>query len=94
MEGAKLSATIAMLKIKMQMAKEQRLTELGDEDEPEEVLALVGGGNESRILRRRQLVAEARVVRRRLMMQRMCRLHNWAMMDISRRGRSPFFMIW
>ncbi|MFS7888913.1 hypothetical protein Hanom_Chr00s000002g01600601 [Helianthus anomalus] len=46
MEGAKLSATIAMLKIKMHMAKEQRLTELGDEDEPEEVLALVGGGNE------------------------------------------------
>ncbi|KAJ0866978.1 hypothetical protein HanRHA438_Chr12g0557861 [Helianthus annuus] len=63
MEGAKLSATIAMLKIKMQMAKEasepnfdraewdleawkQRLVELGDEDEPEEVLALEGGGSE------------------------------------------------
>ncbi|MFS7954281.1 hypothetical protein Hanom_Chr07g00628461 [Helianthus anomalus] len=63
MDGAKLSATIAMLKIKLQMAKEgadpsfdrsewdleawkQRLVELGDEYEPEEVLALEGGGSE------------------------------------------------
>ncbi|MFS8024865.1 hypothetical protein Hanom_Chr16g01468321 [Helianthus anomalus] len=63
MEGAKQSATIAMLKIKLEIAKEaadpsfdkvewdleawkQRLVELGDEDEPEEVPALKGGGSE------------------------------------------------
>ncbi|MFS7966085.1 hypothetical protein Hanom_Chr09g00769731 [Helianthus anomalus] len=62
MEGA-LSATIAMVKIMLQMAKEaanpsfdraewdleawkHRLVELGDEDEPEEVLALEGRGSE------------------------------------------------
>ncbi|KAJ0525075.1 hypothetical protein HanHA300_Chr09g0307841 [Helianthus annuus] len=62
MDGAKLSATIAMLKIKLQMAKKdedpsfhrsawdleawkQRLVELGDEDELEEVLAIEGDGS-------------------------------------------------
>ncbi|MFS7935803.1 hypothetical protein Hanom_Chr05g00407841 [Helianthus anomalus] len=63
MDRAKLSAAIAMLKIKFQMAKEavhpsfdksewyleawaKRLAELGDDEEPEGVLALEAGGSE------------------------------------------------
>ncbi|KAF5811474.1 hypothetical protein HanRHA438_Chr04g0191481 [Helianthus annuus] len=62
MDGAKLSAAIAMLKINLQMAKEaadpsfdrsewdleawaKRLAELGDDEEPKEVLALEAGGS-------------------------------------------------
>ncbi|MFS7889851.1 hypothetical protein Hanom_Chr00s000005g01611881 [Helianthus anomalus] len=62
MDGAKLYVVVAMLKIKLQMAKEavdpsfdrskwdveawtNRLTELGDDEEPEEVLALEAGGS-------------------------------------------------
>ncbi|MFS7978128.1 hypothetical protein Hanom_Chr10g00911991 [Helianthus anomalus] len=61
-DGAKHSAAIMMLKIKLQMAKEaadpsfdrsewdveaqtKRLAELGDDEEPEEVLALEAGGS-------------------------------------------------
>ncbi|KAM0008578.1 hypothetical protein Hdeb2414_s0110g00797921 [Helianthus debilis subsp. tardiflorus] len=62
MDGAKLYDVVAMLKMKLQMAKEdddpsfdrsewdveawpKRLTEFGDDEEPEEVLALEAGGS-------------------------------------------------
>ncbi|MFS7967243.1 hypothetical protein Hanom_Chr09g00783521 [Helianthus anomalus] len=62
MEGAKHSAAVVMLKVKLQMAKEasdpsfdrsewdlegwtKRLVELGDDEEPEEVLALEADGS-------------------------------------------------
>ncbi|MFS7947184.1 hypothetical protein Hanom_Chr06g00545121 [Helianthus anomalus] len=65
MDGAKLYDVVAMLKIKLQMAKEgadpsfdrsewdleawvKRLAQLGDDEEPEEVLALEASGSEAK----------------------------------------------
>ncbi|MFS7956031.1 hypothetical protein Hanom_Chr07g00649781 [Helianthus anomalus] len=74
MDGAKLSATIAMLKIKLQMAKEAADPSF---DRSEWDL-------QAWVKRMAELGDEDEPKERR------CQLHKWAMMDNSRRGRSPF----
>ncbi|MFS7936171.1 hypothetical protein Hanom_Chr05g00412341 [Helianthus anomalus] len=74
-------------------ARKQRLQELEDDEEPKEVLATEAGGSGNKDPKDAAAAGgsgeggEARWMKRP-----MRRLHKWAMMEIFRRGRSPFFM--
>ncbi|MFS7906036.1 hypothetical protein Hanom_Chr01g00054651 [Helianthus anomalus] len=75
-------------------AWKNRLVELGDEDEPEEVLALEGGGSEVKDSTEEAAGGSGKGGDEKVEDAAKVYVVQMGDEDISRRGRSPFFMVW
>ncbi|KAF5816135.1 hypothetical protein HanXRQr2_Chr03g0130981 [Helianthus annuus] len=98
-QDAKVSAAIAMYKIQLQMAEEAQDPTF---DKSSWMLKVGRQGWQTwrmKMMLRRSpcwkvvMLGRIKVEMLVVMKQRRCRLHDWAMMDISRLGRSPIFRI-